>query len=293
MPGAVRELARSIRVGEALLMMGFPVAGAVYGLPNLSARVLGVAVVALAAMVPIALSVYAWNALGGLATDRRDPKFCRDPRLAGRVSPEWLQGVAWAGLVVGTGLGLVIAPWFAACLGALWFLWYLYSRPNGMKSVPGAGTAAHLVGGALMCLPPYMVVRPLDERGLFVALILCCAFAAGHAHHEIMDRRTDSAMNVRTGAVAWGARRAVWLGLAFACASYAAACVAAVTGALSWWQAAPLVFAAPVHIGCGLRVLVSADVERSNRLYQRRYRLIFGGAIALSLVAAFVELAIS
>jgi 4-hydroxybenzoate polyprenyltransferase len=284
----VVELAQSIRVGEALLMMGFPVAGAAYGLQGPQSGELIRAALALASMAPLSISVYAWNAVAGLETDGRDPKFRDDPRFGGGATARRLRHVGWGGLALGGAVGAALGPWFAVTIIALWALWYLYSRPGGLKAIPGGGAAAHIVGGATMFLAPYLLVRPADPRGLWLATAFCLAFAAGHAHHEIADRVSDRGARLRTGAVTWGPRRAFQLGLVMAVGAYAAVAAAWWTGALSMLEAVPYAVAAPIHLGCGLAGSRVRDLDAANRRYQHLYRLVFGGAVGASLVVGLL-----
>ena len=276
---------RTLRLPEVGLMLGFPGAAALLGLLSMDVSSFGRAAGSVGALAPVAVSVYALNAWGGAEADARDPKFARGAILEART----LLAVAAAGIVLGLVAAWLVAPWFAAGVAALWLVWAAYSAPHGLKGVPGAGTALHLPAGVLMFLLPYAVVRPVDERGLWLAALFSLAFAAGHANHEVMDRCADTAGGVRTLAAVAGARAVHRLGLVLATFAYLAA-------GLGWWrgviapvEAAPFLVAAPFHLAIG--AAADADPEGASAYrYRARYRILFAAATVVATAGHLADL---
>ncbi len=81
----------------------------------------------------------------------------------------------------------------------------LYSMPPfHMKGRPLAGTAVHLVSGALHFLLGHAALARVGVDAIAVSLFFGLVFAAGHLNHEVRGHAGDSLNGIRTNAVAVG-----------------------------------------------------------------------------------------
>ena len=282
-----RDLLRTVRCGEVVLMVGFPAAAGLYGMTVLTSERWGILAWTVLGMLCFAISVYAINSLFGRSLDARNPKFASSPLLSGTVTSNQLLFVIVASLAGGVaGLALAarhsMAPVILMLM--LWVGWAWYSHPKGLKSIPFAGSALHVVAGAIMFLVPYTLQRPLDLRGSVLAAVFSLAFASGHANHEIIDRAADAAGGVRTTAVVFGARWVHWYGTCLAMAAYTVAGVGSAIDALAWQESAPFVALGAGHVVVGLSVSRTALDTRSANTYRTIYRLMFAAATMLTVL---------
>ena len=275
-------LARAVRFGEAVLMVGFPTAAGVLGMTAATKENLLRLVPVLAAAVPIALSIYAFNTAVGFADDIHDPKFASNPLHRGRVRRRTLFVLTGVGAAAGFLVLGLRTPGILPTVITLWLVWLVYSHPRGLKGRPVLPTMAHLVAGCLMFLVPYGAERPLDARGIALALFFGLALASGHANHEALDEPADRAAGVTTFAVRAGRRRAVDLNLVLAGIAYLLLAAATLGRLIEPVVAAPFLAAAVVHLGAG-RLLFHGTPSTGDL---QRYRTVYRTAFALATVLA-------
>ncbi len=278
--GRTVALMRAIRVGEALLMLGFPAAAGVLGMRGVTPGALRAPLPVLAALVPIALSIYAFNTAVGFGQDRHDPKFQRNPLHLGSIRRGSLYAVTGGGALLGFFILAVAARRTVPVVGLLWLVWLAYSHPRGLKTMPGLATMAHLAAGTLMFAVPYVVGRPMDPRGLVLSLFFGLALASGHANHEAIDEPADRSSGVRTLAVRYGRRAASALNLVVAAAGYLVLASGLAAGTVEAGVALPFLAAALVHLPAGLRLRRRGLSTRGLCRYRTLYRTAFAAASA-------------
>lgn len=284
------DLARGLRIGEALLMLGFPTTAAVLAMPALDAgAAAGLAATAFC-LGWMSLSVYAANSWAGFGVDSGDPKFSSSPQRAGRIGRGELLVVSLATLAIGLLSFAVLLPQHTLAAAALWLVWFAYSHPRGLKRLPFTGTLLHLAGGLLMLLIPYVVQRPLDARAWLLAGVLVVAFASGHLNHEVLDHASDAAGGLATTAVVLGPARTHLLSMTVAAVAYLTAAAGWRAGILAPWVAAPFVAAAPVHLALGIACRRAGLDRHAVLAYRRRYRFVFGLATAAAVAGHLVSL---
>lgn len=274
-------LVRVVRVGEALLMLGFPAVAAVLAAPVGDPAWRSTAVVVIAGLAWIAVSVYAYNSLAGADADAVDPKFHgRDSRRR----RGQLAVTAAACLLAGLATFALFEPSRTAAAAALWVVWFCYSHPRGLKRRPASGTLSHVVGGILMTWIPYTAIRPWDPRGAAVVAVLTAGFTAGHLIHEGIDRPADTASGARTTTIVLGPQRAYLLALGIAALGPAAAVAGWAVGGLAPFEALALGGGGLVQLGLGLPLAGTAPRPDQLVAYRRRYRAAFAIACAAACI---------
>lgn len=281
---AVMLRMRVLRLGEALLMVGFPVAAALFGMETLDRESIGAVCAIAVALGAVSISVYAANTWAGWTNDFHDPKFAAGNGKRNELQRVELIGISILTLAVGCAAWAILleaSPW--PVLG-LWFLWLLYSHPKGLKHMPFGGTLAHLVGGIWLFFVPYSFFRQPDGRGLILSIIMVFAFVAGHLNHEILDHETDARSGIRTTAVRFGPHFAHALGVLFMAIAYGAALRGLFLGWLSLGEALPFIVVAPLHLGLAVQSGRGGPNRSDAAFFRRAYRLLFGGAVFAALV---------
>ena len=151
----------------------------------------------------------------------------------------------------------------------------LYSLPAcHAKGLPVVSSLLHFSGGLLHFLLGYSVFRPIDRRGLEIAIFFALTFAAGHLTQEVGDHSADLAHGIRTNAVHFGRRRAFLAALVVFGLADAWLAGLAIRGVVPW----VLVLGAglaPLHLLLASQAL-RADLSRSSILLLRgRYRVLY------------------
>jgi 4-hydroxybenzoate polyprenyltransferase len=197
----LRHYFRWLRVIECLIMLGFPLAGAVFAAREISFSVVSRTLTFVAAILLHFLAVYSFNSYCGFADD------INNKRLAYvRESPK-------AGFLVFTLLFLCLAfllysilnPWLMLMAAVSFVLWILYSMPRyGLKNFPVTGTLLHFVSQILHFQMGYLVLAPISTYSLVVSIYFALIFAGGHIHHELIDYEADKRAGIKTGAVFFG-----------------------------------------------------------------------------------------
>ena len=164
----------------------------------------------------------------------------------------------------------------AVVLGAaIALLSVLYSGSSRLgKGTPGAASLNHLVGGALLFLLGYTMVRTVDARGVALGLFFGLVFAAGHLNQEIRDYDGDRAEGIRTFAVAHGRTQGFLLSLGLFTVAYALIIWLAAVGSAPEILLGSVV-AWVLQVGWSLQALERGLGLETALWMQRRYRVLF------------------
>ena len=277
----LRQYARAIhhfavqRTPEVLALQASPFLGAVLGNFGGDHLDLGRIALLLAGSIALTAHIFVLNDWAGQSSDRNDPRRAR--RVFGwrGVSSRQVAHLAVGLLVVATAaLALLVtgAVLLGATIAGLSVL-YSCSRCFG-KGTPIVGSLIHLLGGALHFLLGYTVSRPVDERGVAIAVFFGLVFAGGHLNQEVRDHDADVYNGIRTNAVVFGCRRTFLGSLLVFTAAYATLATLAVVAFLP----RPLVagvFLWPCQVACSFRALRIGSGFDMACWMQRRYRVLF------------------
>ncbi|MCZ7585689.1 MAG: UbiA family prenyltransferase [Deltaproteobacteria bacterium] len=170
-------------------------------------------------------------------------------------------------------------------------VWTLYSHPWVLaKGRPVFGNLVHLSGGVFQFLLGYVVLRPVDATGFFLALYFAGIFAAGHLNHEVMDHDADKLMGLRTNAVVFGPKKMLYVAFAFFTlwAAYIAALTVSRVLPVVWtW---PFLAIFPFH-AIALAVFRPGPTETYRMEYQKLYRALYLTAGLVVLTTRIARLA--
>ena len=200
----------SIRVGEVLVLQGTPLMGALLAAGQMHATLFSAlwwTHMLLLVLGNLCLVAHAFvlNDWAEINADLKDP--LRSQRTfaskgirrtaVGRLAIVLL---AASLLILGT-LGeqsLTLAS-LIACASVLYSM-----PPIHMKGRPLAGTAVHLVSGALHFLLGYAALASVGIEAIAISVFFGLVFAAGHLNHEVRGHVGDRLNGIRTNAVAFG-----------------------------------------------------------------------------------------
>jgi 4-hydroxybenzoate polyprenyltransferase len=213
---------------EVAVLQGSPALGMVLAMGWLGPSLLPQIVLLLVGSTLLVAHVFAFNDWSDADLDAEAPRKAESSFL--RLGTTRRQMLAFS-VVLGAAALAVLAvlpipvPLFGgAVLGA----GLLYSAPGfGLKRVPVLSSLIHVAGQGLHFLMGYALVVPLDGRGLRLALFFALVFTAGHLNQEVRDHDGDRKSGIRTNAVVFGRRFALFASgalftLAFACLGWLA-----------------------------------------------------------------------
>lgn len=281
---------KSIRALESTLMIGFPLIGTFFALPDLSWDSGAKIARFLLPTYGLVIFVYALNSWGGVESDRRNRRLDAHPVLTGEITPRQLLFVATAGLIVAFTFYLLWLPRCFPLALAIACTWTIYSHPQIMaKSKPVYGSLIHFVGGVLQVLLGWATLAPLSGQALALAIYFSGVFAAGHMNHEVKDHDADKAAGLRTNAVIFGPDRMirVALGLFFLSGVYLL-CISGY-GIVPWSLTWPFLVVVPIHALAHFIILTPSSPTYSIA-YQKTYRLLYATAGAIVIVTQIARL---
>lgn len=191
---------------------------------------------------------------------------------------------ALAALAVAAVVGASLGPSWQVCAAGIVACSLVYSHPLvDARARPWFSTLTHVVGGVFQFLLGYGHTAGELSSGIPWGLYAALLLAGGHLNHEAMHRDQDMRRGHRTNAVVWGRGRITAASMAaFGSAALVLLGLVA-TGRAEALVVAPLVVAAPVQAAWWWRlpgpgVLCEGDLVG----YRRRYRILYGGAGALT-----------
>lgn len=296
---------QGLRVGEALMMCGFPLGalafedGAIAAVQESPLAFLRFCL----ALLLLSLSVYLCNSWGGRETDRVNPRLRSLPLSAGKTLTLSLVLAAVAIGLFHWGSYQGRASLWA---GLSYLLWLFYShRTTNFKGRPLLAVLVHLVGGMLLLLLGASFCASLSAGTFVVGLFFALAFLAGHFNHQLIDYDADGRASLQTTAHQYGPRFVWRAGARSFAAAYLVLAVAASWQVIPWQAASPYLVSAVLH---GLLLLrqQAPIVEGSDsggagarqtdaggtvdgeacRRYRRGYRILFSLATAAAFVAS-------
>ena len=205
MMAEVRKYLQSLRVAETLFLSGMFLAGAVFGLKEISMSHL-VDIVLLCCMGFLLIGgLYAFNAWGDMASDVHNTRL---ESLRSRSGVFW---ITHFGLMITAALALsyLISSTLWPYLIILFGLGTIYSLPRiGLKNIPYLGTILHFLFLTTAFNASYDVFTIADETSLMFSFYFALLFSGGHLHHEAIDFESDVMANSHTSAAVKGLQRA-------------------------------------------------------------------------------------
>jgi 4-hydroxybenzoate polyprenyltransferase len=175
--------------------------------PVTTARCLELLVLAIANSCLLA-HVFLLNDWGSVSADLEDPN-----RAARVFAAQGISGTAVAILSASLlAISLLLFAFFGAAplllALAVAILSALYSSPwFGMKGIPFANSALHVIGGLVHFLLGYSLFHAPDARSMLIGSFFALTFAAGHLTHEVRDCMSDKLNGIQTNAVRFGPSR--------------------------------------------------------------------------------------
>ncbi len=268
-------MAQNLRVAEVVLMTGFWLIGALFAAPEITPEVAVRGAVFLLGVTALCLAIYSINSWLGFTGDRGNPRMEYLKSTSVRVYV--IASVVWTVLALVVLTALDTRLLFAGCVSLV--MWTAYSFPRiGLKGVPLAGTAVHVVMQILHFHMGYLLFETISWNSFAISIYFALVFAGGHLNHEAMDHESDERTGVYTGSAFFGRRYAVlgsfatfsaatfywtllWAGGMIRAAAFAPFAVAYVVQAASW-----LVFRPRL------------DRHETIASYRRSYRMAYLGA---------------
>lgn len=277
-----------IRYHEVLVLQGSPLLGAAFAIGAPTADgIARLAAFAVASFLLVA-HIFSFNDWAGAITDSNDPNKSAGVFATRGVTPR--QVLVFSLGLLGAALLLFLAMPFRTFLLAVAIaaLGVFYSHPRiNAKGIPVLSSSPHLLGGLLHFLLGYSLFRPIDGRGVLIALFFALTFTAGHLNQEVRDQDGDRMNGLVTNAVAFGKAAAFLAGLVVFTLAYADLFLLAWVGIV----ATPLgILAAvlyPVHVYWSVTTLRGGlTFERVSR-FQGRYRALYA-LIGLGMLATLL-----
>ncbi|MFO8073224.1 MAG: UbiA family prenyltransferase [Polyangia bacterium] len=177
----------------------------------------------------------------------------------------------------------LLGPRSLIALGVL-FAGFLYSHPAASgKGRPFISSALHFAGQVLQFLLGYAVVSAVDPRGVAVGVYFGLVFVAGHLTQEARDHAGDREAGVRTHAVVFGPRKALWASFVLFTCSFVWLALLGVLELLprgAIW----LCLAYPIYLAVFVAAVLRGPGFASLSRLQLGYRAVFA-AIGLGMLA--------
>jgi 4-hydroxybenzoate polyprenyltransferase len=264
-----------IRLDEVLLLQGAPLLGALFSIGAITkGKSLELLLLAAASSCLVA-HVFVLNDWAGTGSDLRDPNRATQVFTARGITRRAAGWLCVALLVISL---LLLIPFGSTTVSlgfALAILSALYSAPwFGMKGVPLASSAMHLIGGLLHFLLGYSIFHILDARSLQIGAFFALIFAAGHLTHEARDYGSDLLNGIQTNAVKFGLARSFAAGFLLFTAGDILLFMLAVRGVV---PTILVVVAAiyPLHLWWTLRTWSAGLTFENIRRLQVHYRVLY------------------
>jgi len=121
----------------------------------------------------------------------------------------------------------------------------------------------------------YTLFRPLDQRGVLIAVFFALTFTAGHLNHEVTDFDVDRQNRLNTNAVAFGKRRVFLAGLTVFTLAYVWMLILARNEFVPRPLALLPIVLYPFHVFWSVRALREGLSSDSLSRFQIRYRLLY------------------
>jgi 4-hydroxybenzoate polyprenyltransferase len=102
-------------------------------------------------------------------------------------------------------LYLFIRDLFVPAL-VVYFIWIIYSLPNGLKGIPIMGMMCAFIAQMIHFHLGYLVFAPWSHESIVLSIYFAVLFCGGHALHEVIDFDADKRAGINTSAVAFGKR---------------------------------------------------------------------------------------
>lgn len=208
-------LSYGVRYRDVVLASSYPLFGAVLALPDLGwSSLLRLSFFIFLNLLFIA-HIFIYNDLCDARINPEEPRLRARHALGGTALSEREVRVLNAALVVVSLLGyLLLSAWLAVLVGLIEAISYPYSHPRfKLKGVPGLSLSIHFFDGAFYVLGGWLVFRELSAAGVFLAVFVGLVMVAGHFFNEIDDFDQDTAVGIRTNAIAFGRDRTFWAGM--------------------------------------------------------------------------------
>ena len=273
---------RAYRFTEVFLVAGFIFVGSFFAASDARSFIGARPALFFLASYLVTLSVYAFNSWAGSSDDAANPRLAIVP---GDRSPV----VAAAALIASLAIFLLVERRAAPCAAALFILSALYSYPRyGAKYLPRAGTALHVLGGAVQFQIGWLMFGEIEARSLMLALYFGLILSAGHVNHELIDRDADHAAGIRSGAVRYGVPGSIRLHIVICVAALTLLIVAALRGMAGPIHLAPFAVASLLQMVSAVALSLRAAPGQADFLRHRRlYRALYAAAGMVFLAVKF------
>ncbi|HNT27049.1 MAG TPA: UbiA family prenyltransferase [bacterium] len=273
---------RAYRFTEVFLVAGFIFVGSFFAASDARALFGARPALFFLASYLVTLAVYAFNSWAGSSDDAANPRLAVVP-------DDRSPAVAAASLIAALALFLIVERRAAPCAAALFVLSALYSYPRfGAKYLPRAGTALHILGGAVQFQIGWLMFGEIGVRSLALALYFGLILSAGHVNHELIDLDADRAAGIRSGAVRYGAPGSIRLHIVICAAALALLIVAALRGMATPVHLAPFAVASLLQMASAVALSLRAAPGQGDFLRHRRlYRILYALAGIVFLAVKF------
>ncbi len=271
------RLLSCVRWREVAILQGTPLMGLVFAMGRMrSSAIVPVLVFAVASFCLVA-HIWTLNDWTDGRADGLDPNKTSRSFVGRGIAGSTFLCLSLLFLGIAFGLFVLLPLRTFVMAAAVALLGLCYSLPRfGLKQMPLAAGAIHLMGGGLHFLLGYSALAPLGPRAFMLAGFFGLVFAAGHSTQEVQDWSSDRHNGTRTAAVRLGPRTV----FAAAAVIFVLAYLYLFFLGLSGW--APLRLAVLVVPLLPLQTLWFIRAWRSGlgfdqvSFLRERYRLLFG-----------------
>jgi 4-hydroxybenzoate polyprenyltransferase len=277
-----------IRYAEVLVLQGSPLLGAAFAIGSPTPETVGHLLGFVVASFLLVAHIFSFNDWAGAVADSNDPNKSARVFSTKGVSPRQLLLFS-LGLLVAALLVFIASPLRTLLLAlVIAALGIFYSHPRlNAKGVPLLSSTPHLLGGLLHFLLGYSLFRPIDTRGMLIALFFSLTFTAGHLNQEVRDHEGDRLNGLGTNAVRFGARAAFLAGFAMFTLAYGDLAVLAIAGIVPASLGVLAAVLYPIHAYWSLATLRGGLTFDRVRRFQGRYRALYA-LIGLGMLATLL-----
>lgn len=276
------------RFAEVLLILGAPLLGILFAIPDFSLPHVHRGLAALLATGLLTFHVYFFNAWAGYALDKADVHKQDTPLVSGAVPRGEILLCSVLCLVAGLAIFGALSLTLLALAGVTAANWMLYAHPwIALKKLPVVPTVLHVVGGALAFLLTYVACQELNGRGLWIALYFGLILAAGHLNHELLDYEADLAVGFRTLPARVGKTPAFLASFSIFTLSSVLFCILTVKGMVPDYLYIVLLAIYPFHAYFVFRAYRSGICHETMHRLRSQYRTLYALA-GLYMVAVLI-----
>ncbi len=196
----IKRIVKALRLAEVLLMTGFILIGAIFGISVKGdidwENLVLVSIVSYVLM----LSVYTANSWLGYSHDKQNQRL--------NAQLYFSKSFYLFATILFYLVSFVMCWWMKPGSLPMHFLifalWFLYGMPGFGKHLPIIGTVIHFLVAVVQFNFAYMFFVPLSEISMFISVYFALLISAGHIHHEIVDYEADKSNMIKTSTVKWG-----------------------------------------------------------------------------------------